>query len=320
MPAAHLRWPILLSILAAIVTIGMKGTAYALTGSVGLLSDALESGVNLLAAVTAYLSLVYASRPADPTHTYGHEKIEFFSSGLEGALILIAGLGTAAYAVRRLVLPEPLSDLEVGATIALAASIVNFAVARILLRQGRKHRSIVLEADGKHLMADVITTVGVVAGLGLVLLTKLEWLDSVLAIAVGLNIMWTGGELIVRSFNGLMDHAIPPAEQDRIRAVIQEHLPEGAAFHALRTRQAGARRFVEFHLLVDGNLAVRDAHHLAHRIEAALVEALPGLEVVIHIEPVDERESWEPEYLKQLGEDVPPIASKWEGEAPAEPS
>lgn len=307
MPAAHLRWPIVLSILAAIITIGMKGTAYALTGSVGLLSDALESGVNLLAAVTAYLSLLYASRPADSTHTYGHEKIEYFSSGLEGVLILIAGLGTAGYAVRRLVFPEPLADLEIGAVIALAASGVNFVVARILLVQGRKHRSIVLEADGKHLMSDVITSVGVIAGLGLVLITKLEWLDPVLAIAVGMNIMWTGGELIHRSFNGLMDHAIPAAEQERIRAVIQERMPAGAAFHALRTRQAGARRFVEFHLLVDGDLAVRAAHHIAHQVEAALIEALPGLEVVIHIEPVDERESWEPEYLKQLGEDVPPM-------------
>jgi cation diffusion facilitator family transporter len=302
MPAAHLRWPILLSIVAAVVTIGMKGTAYALTGSVGLLSDALESGVNLFAAATAYLSLIYASRPADPTHTYGHEKIEYLSSGLEGALILVAGLGTAAYAVRRLIFPEPLADLEIGAAIALAASVVNFAAARVLLVYGRRHRSIVLEADGKHLMSDVITSVGVVAGLGLVILTKLEWLDSVVAIAVGLNIVWTGSELILRSFNGLMDHAIPLEEQDRIRAVIQAHLPAGATFHALRTRQAGARRFAEFHLLVDGDLPVRDAHHVAHRIEAALVESLVDLEVVIHIEPVDERESWEPEYLKQLGE------------------
>ena len=304
MASAHLRWPIALSILAALVTIGMKGTAYALTGSVGLLSDALESIVNLVAALTAYVSLIYAARPADPSHTYGHEKIEYLSSGLEGALILVAGLGTAAYAVRRLVYPELLADLEIGAVIALAASLVNFAVARVLLVQGRKHRSIVLEADGKHLMSDVITSVGVVAGLGLVLLTKLEWLDSLLAIAVGLNIMWTGGELVRRSFDGLMDHAIPAVEQDRIRAVIQEHLPAGATFHAVRTRQAGARRFAEFHLLVDGDQSVRAAHHLAHVVEAALVAALPGLEVVIHIEPVDEQESWEPEMLKQLGEVV----------------
>ena len=161
----------------------------------------------------------------------------------------------------------------------------------------------VLEADGKHLMSDVLTSIGVVLGLGLVLLTRIEWLDSVLAIAVGLNIVWTGSELILRSFNGLMDHALSPVDQELIRSVIRANLPAGAEFHAVRTRQAGARRFVEFHLLVHGDLNVREAHHLAHRIDAALVEALPGLEVVIHVEPVDESESWEPEMLKQLGED-----------------
>jgi cation diffusion facilitator family transporter len=298
----YLRWPIALSILAALITIGMKATAYAVTGSVGLLSDALESVVNLVAAVTAYLSLLYAARPADPTHTYGHEKIEFFSTGLEGVLIAVAGLATASYAIRRIVYPQELESLELGAAIAIAASAVNLVVARILLYHGRKHGSIVLEADGKHLMSDVWTSVGVVAGLGLVILTGFKILDPLIAIAVGLNIIWTGGELVYRSFNGLMDHALPPAEQEQIRLVIQSHLPEGAAFHGLRTRQAGSRRFIEFHLLLDGDLAVREAHHIAHRIEDALLEAMPGAEVVIHIEPVDERESWEPEYLERLGE------------------
>jgi cation diffusion facilitator family transporter len=301
-PSAHLRWPIALSILAALVTIGMKGTAYAVTGSVGLLSDALESGVNLFAAVVAYLSLLYAARPADPTHAYGHEKIEYLSSGLEGVLIAVAGVGTCVYAVRRIIYPLDLHDLELGAVIALAASAVNLIVARVLLFYGRKHRSIVLEADGQHLMSDVWTSVGVVAGLGLVILTGFKLLDPLLAIVVGLNILWTGGELIHRSFNGLMDHAIPPADQDEIRAAIQSHLPEGAAFHGLRTRQAGARRFVEFHLLVNGDLSVREAHHIAHQVESALLAAIPGLEVVIHVEPVDEDESYEPEYLERLGE------------------
>src|SRR6478672_7799153 len=191
MAPSHLRWPLVLSIGAACVTIGMKGTAYAVTGSVGLFSDALESVVNLLAAVTAYVALGYAARPADRTHAYGHEKIEYFSSGLEGVLIIIAGLGTAGYAVKRLLVPEALHDLEIGTLIGLAAAGVNFVVARILLRQGRAHQSIVLEADGKHLMADVWTSVGVLVGLGLVLATRVEWLDPVLAIAVGLNIVWT---------------------------------------------------------------------------------------------------------------------------------
>src|SRR5439155_19404397 len=191
-------------------------------------------------------------------------------------LILVAGLGTAAYAVRRLVHPENLEHLEIGTLIVLAASAVNFVVARVLLHHGRAHRSIVLEADGKHLMSDVVTSVGVVAGLGLVLITDWKPLDPLLAIAVGLNIMWTGGELILRSFNGLMDHAIPSADLDVIREAIRAHLPAGADFHGLRTRQAGASRFIEFHLLVDGDSSVREAHHIAHRIEEALTAALPG--------------------------------------------
>lgn len=305
-PYSQLRWPIALSVLAAVVTIGMKGTAYAITGSVGLLSDALESIVNLLAAVTAYLSLRYASRPADRNHTYGHEKIEYFSSGLEGVLIVLAGVATAGYGVHRLVHPQELSSIEIGTVIALAASGVNFVVARILLRYGRIHRSIVLEADGKHLMSDVVTSVGVVAGLVLGMLTGWKFCDPVVAILVGLNIIWSGGELIHRSFNGLMDHALSHAEQDHIREVIRANLPPGSVFHALRTRQAGTRRFAEFHLLVPGDLRVRDAHRDAHRVEDALIAALPGLEVAIHVEPVDERGSWEPEYLERLGEPATP--------------
>lgn len=302
MAPSHLRWPVQLSIAAAVVTIGMKGTAYAVTGSVGLFSDALESGVNLFAAVVAYLSLRIAALPADRNHAYGHEKIEYLSSGLEGALILAAGLGTAAFAVRRLIYPEPLANLEIGTLVALAASGVNLAVARVLLHYGRKHRSIVLEADGQHLMSDVWTSVGVVAGIGLVLLTGYTILDPLLAIGVGLNICWTGGGLIRRSVDGLMDHALPVAEQEQIRGVIAARLPAGAAFHALRTRQAGARRFAEFHLLVGGDLTVRAAHHLGHEIEAALVAAVPGLEVTFHVEPVDEAESFEGEFLERLGE------------------
>jgi cation diffusion facilitator family transporter len=301
-PPRHLRWPIALSILAALITIGMKGTAYAVTGSVGLLSDALESFVNLAAAVTAYVALWYSARPVDRTHAYGHEKIEYLSSGLEGTLIIIAGLGTAGYAIKRLIFPEALRDLEIGTVIGLAAALVNLVVARVLLFYGRKHHSIVLEADGKHLMADVWTSVGVLAGIVLVIITGWTWLDPILAIAVGLNIVWTGGELVYRSFNGLMDHALPAAEQEQIRSIIREHLPEGADFHLLRTRQAGARRFVEFHLLVDGDQSVRAAHQVAHTVEAALVAALPGLEVTIHVEPVDEQESWENEAMEQLGE------------------
>ncbi|MFO0823171.1 MAG: cation diffusion facilitator family transporter [Gemmataceae bacterium] len=300
------RWPIALSILAAVLTIGMKSTAYLLTDSVGLLSDSLESFVNLIAAVTAYIALLIAARPADKSHAFGHEKIEYFSSGLEGVLIILAGLGTAGYAIKRLFHPEALQNLEVGTLIGLAASGVNLVVARVLLFYGRKHGSIVLEADGKHLMSDVWTSVGVIGGLGLVVLTGLEWLDPVLAILVGLNIVWTGGELVVRSFHGLMDHALPAEEQEQIRAAIQTRLPAGATFHMLRTRRAGQRRFAEFHLLVHGDLTVRAAHNIAHEVQSAVVATLPGLEVMIHVEPVDERESWEGEELQQLGEPPEP--------------
>ena len=306
MVPSHLRWPVTLSIVAAVVTIGLKSAAYAVTGSVGLFSDALESVVNLLAALTAAFALWYAARPADPNHTYGHEKFEFFSSGLEGLLVLLAGLGTAAYGVQRLLFPRELAALELGTLLALGASAVNFVVARVLLTAGRKHHSIVLEADGQHLMTDVWTSVGVVLGLFLVLLTGLKWLDPVLAIAVGLHITHTGYELVRRSFDGLMDHALPPAEQQQLREVIRANLPEGAQFHGLKTRRAGARRFAEFHLLVDGDLSVREAHAVADKIEAALAAAIPGLDVTTHVEPVDEAGSWEGDYLRQIGEPAAP--------------
>jgi cation diffusion facilitator family transporter len=300
LPIAQLRWPIVLSILAALITIALKGTASAITGSVGLLSDALESVVNLFAAVTAYVVLGYAARPADKTHAFGHEKIEYFSSGLEGILIVVAGIATAGYAVRRLVKPEQLDNLAIGTLLGILAAVVNLIVGRLLLVRGRKYRSIVLEADGKHLMADVWTTLGIVVGLMLVLFTGLTWLDPVLAILIGLNIAWTGCDLVIKSFNGLMDHALSKEEVEQIRTVIQATLPESATFHLLRTRLAGTRRFAEFHLLVDGEWNVRTAHHLAHKVEAALVAAIPGLEVTIHIEPEDERDSWESEELKRL--------------------
>jgi cation diffusion facilitator family transporter len=287
----------------------MKSAAYALTGSVGLLTDALESVVNLLAAVTAYFALWYASRPADPTHAYGHEKIEFFSSGLEGVLIVVAGLGAAGYGIRRLIQPEVLQSLEIGSGLAFAASIVNFIVARILLHYGRVHKSIVMEADGHHLMADVWTSVGVLLGIALVYLTGFTFFDSLLAIAMGLHIIRTGLKLIRRSFDGLMDHAIPEEEREQIREVIRANLPEGATFHLLRTRLSGARRFIEFHLLIDGDISVREGHHLATKLEAALHTALPEVAVTIHVEPVDEQESWEPEYLRRLGEEPEPPAT-----------
>jgi len=302
----HLLRPIALSVAAAVATIGMKGAAYAVTGSVGLFADALESVVNLLAAVVAYLSLAYAARPADPTHTYGHEKIEFFSSGLEGTLVVAAGVGTAWLAVDRLIHPKPLERLDLGVTLALLASAVNFGVAVVLLRVGKKHNSIILEADGHHLMTDVLTSVAVVAGLGLVAVTGLAVLDPLLAIAVGANISYTGCKLVRRSFDGLMDRALPADVQARIRAVLRAALPAGTDFHLLRTRRAGRRTFADFHLLVDGGTTVRDGHALAHHVEEKLRADYGDLEVTVHIEPIEDRESWEEAELRRLGEPTTP--------------
>lgn len=300
MSTAHPRFPVVLSILAALATLGLKSGAYWLTGSVSLLSDAVESLVNLTAAATALGCLWYAARPVDPTHTYGHEKIEYFSSGLEGVLILVAAGGIAWYAVVRLVHRQELADLELGVAVSVLASLVNFFVARLLLRVGRESQSIILEADGQHLMTDVWTSVGVVAGLVLVRFTGWDVLDPIIALAVAANIVWTGLDLVVRSFNGLMDHALPTEEQRAVRSAIEKVLEPGVTYHALRTRQAGARRFVDFHLLVPGAWSVQFAHDLTGRVEDAVKSALPGVEVTVHIEPIEEPASWEDSALLPL--------------------
>jgi cation diffusion facilitator family transporter len=295
-----LRRPILFSILAAIVTLLLKASAYLYTGSVGLLSDAAETSVNLVASITAWLSLWYAAKPVDIDHTYGHRKIEFFSSGLEGVLILAAAIGIAWFAVQRFVQPEPLHALGVGVIVAIIATVINLAVAVWLLRIGKRYGSIVLEAEGQHLMTDVWTSVAVVAGLTLVALTNKVWLDPILALAVAINIARTGCRLVVRSFNGLMDHALPPDEQTLVRRAIESSLEPGTTFHALRTRQAGMDRFVDFHLLVPGRTSVTQAHRLADRVEHAVIAALPGTEVVVHIEPIEEPESWQDSELLSI--------------------
>jgi cation diffusion facilitator family transporter len=305
----HFRGLIWFSIAAALITMAMKSTAYFLTGSISLFSDALESCINLLAAVAALFSLWYAARPVDATHTYGHEKIEYFSSGLEGALIIVAGGGIIWTAVRRLIVREPLEAIGVGTLIALLASFVNLAVARILLHAGKKHQSIILEADGQHLMSDVWTSIAVVGGLMVVWMTGWEILDPIIAIAVALNIAWTGINLIRRSFDGLMDHALPAAEQEAFRQAVLSQLPAGTNFHALRTRQAGARRFADFHLLVPGNMSVQDGHDLAQRIEVALRSLFSTLEVTIHIEPIEAKEAWSDNVLEGI-EPVNPTRSE----------
>jgi cation diffusion facilitator family transporter len=300
MSRSHPKYPIVLSIAAAVLTLAMKMTAYWLTDSVSLLSDAAESLVNLAAALIAFFCLWFAARPVDASHTYGHEKIEYFSSGLEGMLILVAAGGIAWYAIKRLLAPQPLGFLEWGSLIALAAAVINFGVAMVLLRAGKAAESIVLEADGKHLLTDVWTSVAVLGGLGLVYLTDLQILDPIMALLVAANICWTAVGLIGRSFNGLMDHALPAAEQAALRSAITGCLEPGTTFHALRTRRAGAHRFADFHLLVPGHFTVQQAHDLTGRIEHAVLAALPGIEVTVHIEPIEERASWEDSALLPL--------------------
>jgi cation diffusion facilitator family transporter len=298
--------PVMLSILAALVTLGMKMSAYWLTDSVSLLSDAAESLVNLVAALTAFACLWYATQPVDTTHTYGHEKIEFFSSGLEGMLILVAAVAIAWYAVQRLVSLKPLENLDVGTLLSFVASLINFAVARLLIRTGRQTNSIILEADGQHLMTDVWTSFGVLIGLALVYLTGQVWIDPLVALFVAANIVWTALDLLRRSFNGLMDHALPLEEQEKVRAAINALLKPGLHFHALRTRQAGTRKFVDFHLLVPGHWTVEEAHTLGEQIEQAVRDALPGAEVQVHFEPVESEAAWKDSELLELEKPSPP--------------
>jgi len=221
-----------LSIFAGISTLLLKTYAFWITSSVSLLSDAAESVINLIAATTAFIAIRLSERPADETHTYGHEKIEYFSSGFEGALILFASLSIGVMGIHRLIFPQPLQTIETGILISFVASIINAAVGMILLLVGKKHQSIVLEADGKHLMTDVFTTAGVLIGLILAKVSGLDWLDPVLAIGVAMLLLYTSLELVWKSFKGLMDHALPEKELIIIRAIISLHLDSGMTFHA----------------------------------------------------------------------------------------
>lgn len=287
------------SIAAAVATLGLKTGAYWLTGSVGLLSDALESIINLVAALIAYISLWYSARPADRAHMYGHSKVEFFSSGIEGFLIIVAAGAIAWYAVQRLMHPQPLEQLDLGLFVSLLAAAINFAVARILIRVGREEHSIVLEADGQHLMTDVWTSAAVLIALAVVWLTDWLMLDPVIAIGIAINIVWTGWQLVQRSIDGLMDRALPEEQLNRLRSAIQDRLEPGMAFHALRTRRAGTKFFADFHLLVPGAWTVRRAHTVAHQVEEAARTVLPGLEVTVHVEPIEEQSSWEDNPVEQ---------------------
>ncbi len=282
-----------LSIAAAIATIGLKLAAFWLTGSVGLLSDALESLVNLAAAVMALAMLTIAARPADEDHAYGHTKAEYFSSATEGLLILVAAGSIIWAAVPRLLAPEPLEQLGLGLAVSLVASLINLVVARILLRAGRKHDSIALEADAHHLMTDVWTSVGVTVGVALVWLTGWMRLDPLIALLVAANIIRSGIDLVRRSALGLMDTSLPPEELARVRAVLDEYAARGVDYHALRTRQAAARRFVSLHLLVPDTWTVQQGHDLAEEVEREIRETLPNTSVFTHVEPRGDPLAWE---------------------------
>jgi cation diffusion facilitator family transporter len=277
-----------LSIVAAIATIGLKGFAYLLTGSVGLLSDAVESFVNLAAALMALAMLIVAARPADDGHPYGHSKAEYFASGVEGILILFAALSIALAAVHRIIVPRPLVQAGVGLAVAAVASAINFAVARVLLRVGRKHNSITLEADAHHLMTDVWTSAAVIVGVGAVALTDWQVLDPIVALAVAANIVRTGVHLIRRSIAGLMDAALPREENEKLLKVLNKYKEQGIHFHALRTRQAAGRRFVSIHVLVPGRWSTHRGHHVVESVEADIRSTLPGVTVFTHLEPVDD--------------------------------
>jgi len=275
-----------LSVAAALVTMALKGMAWWLTGSVGLLSDALESTVNLAGALMAVSMLTLAARPADEDHAYGHGKAEYFASGLEGGLILIAALSIAYAAVQRLLHPVPLEQIGLGLVLAVVAALVNLGVALVLLRAGKRHDSITLRANAQHLLTDVWTTAGVVLAVAAVSLTGWLWLDPVVALAVAANIVWAGWRIVGNSVHGLMDRSLPEAELATIRAVLDRHTGPHVRYHALRTRQAGRRRFIALHVLVPGTWSVRQGHQLLEQIEADLRGALPNASVFTHLEPL----------------------------------
>jgi cation diffusion facilitator family transporter len=290
---ASLRRYAIISIFAALATIGLKGGAYAITGSVGLLSDALESLVNLAAAIVALLALSAAARPEDEEHRYGHSKAEYFSSAFEGALILLAAAGIIYTSVGRLVAPQPIEQVALGVGISVTASLINLFVARILFRAGRRYHSITLEADAHHLMSDVWTSAGVIVGVTAAAMTGWQRLDPLIAILVALNIIRTGASILRRSLMGLLDTALPDDLQRKITEILARHAKkEGVRFHALRTRQAGAWRFVDFHVLVPGDWSVQRGHDLLEAIEEEVRAAVPNTSVFTHLEPIEDPASF----------------------------
>jgi cation diffusion facilitator family transporter len=277
-----------LSIIAAIVTITLKASAYTLTGSVGLLSDAIESFVNLAAAIVALIALKILERPASDEFTFGFYKIEYFSSGFEGGMILLASASIIITALPRLLNPVPLEKVGLGLIISVIASLINFGVALVLQRAGKRYNSITLEADARHLMTDVWTTAGVLVGIALVGFTGWLRLDPLIALLVAANILFTGYRLLVRSGRGLLDAALPPEVTAKVKSILEAYQDGGVHYHSLRSRQAASRKFLVVHLLVPGDWTVRQGHQVAEEVETKVIQAIPRSNIVTHIEPVED--------------------------------
>jgi cation diffusion facilitator family transporter len=282
-----------LSLATSVVVVLLKFAAYYLTGSVGLLSDAIESVVNIVAALVALRVLIYAAEKPDDEHNFGHEKAQYFSSGVEGALIFVAAAGIVWTSVPRLMNPQPLEQVGWGIALSVLASLANVACAVAMLRAARTHRSITLEADARHLLTDVWTTVGVIVGIVLVQLTGILRLDPIVALAVAVQILWTGWHLMSRSFDGLMDRAVPGSDRAVIEEVLQRVRHEGCDYHALRTREAGAKSFVDVHVLVPGRMSVQAGHDLCESLESEIRSRLPHVEILTHLEPLEDPRSWD---------------------------
>jgi cation diffusion facilitator family transporter len=283
-----------LSLGAALATIALKTLAWYVTGSVGLLSDALEALINLAAALLTLSMLRLAAAPPDDAHPYGRFKAEYFASGMEGALIVFAAVSIAVASVPRLAAPQPLEAPALGIALSVAATAINLGVALKLLAVGRRLHSIALEADGHHLMTDVWTSVGVIAGVAIVAATGWLILDPLIALGVAVHIVWTGFMLMRRSFAGLLDAAIPAPELADIEKIFAEYRRRyGVEFHALLTRQAGARRFISFHLLVPDAWPVDRAHQLSEEIEERIRSLVPQAITLSHIEPISQPASYD---------------------------
>lgn len=307
MKQPSLRFYMYLSIAAAVVTMGVKFLGYILTGSVGLFSDAAESVVNLIAALVGLWAVTLAARPADEDHTYGHTKSEYFSSGVEGALILVAAIIIAVEAIPRLLHPEPIEQAFVGLAFSVFGAVINGVLAWFMLREGHAQRSITLEADAHHLFADVLTTVGVVIGVLLVALTHWYILDPVVALLVAVNIIWTGVKLLRQTGLGLLDTVLPQEDRDVVNRVLDAYRKRGIDFHAVRTRMAGRRRFVSFHVIVPGTWTILKGHALCEEIELALHDALPESTIFTHLEPKEDPVTFEDTELDRSAPSEPGV-------------